>query len=215
MKPYWPVSVFGFAALIFAVSAYAETAPQRKIADNDIACVESRLDALAVSDAGQERLATVSPLTIGEECGKDYGWTSRKSAASSLYAVSHKLQMASRETWAKSGYATDLPDRLKQRMNLRQLNEMVLDGKTTLFSQILSEELTSTGSILHADGRVDQLSLEDSHALGQKIGTVLMGLFMREEFQNFFDDAGHQSPDLFALMNAINPAFADIEARLK
>jgi hypothetical protein len=183
--------------------------------DDNVACVDSRLDSLNQSDAGKNRLATVSPLTLGDECGADHGWTSRKSTSASLYAVSGKMLKGNRGNWAATGYPADLPDRVKRRMTLAQVNELVLDGNKTKFTQMLTEELAITGSKLHADDRIDNLSLEDSNALGQKLGAVLMGLFMREEWQKFFDNPGHQSDDLYKLMNALIPDFVKIETRLK
>jgi hypothetical protein len=180
-----------------------------------IECVAMKIDTLNQSESGKKLLETITPISLGDECGKEHGWTSRKSTAASLYVVAKTLQQADRVEWQSSGYAADLPDRIKKRMTLAQINEMVIHSKFSTFNRIFAEELAVTGSKLGVGGTVDGLSAAESHALGQKLGRVLFGLFMHDELPKIFDDPGYDGSDLFLLMNAISPKFADIVAKLK
>jgi hypothetical protein len=200
----------GFTALIFASTVQANESQ----ADNSINCVESKIEKLSQSDEGQKKLESINALDLGEECGKEHGWTKRKATASSFFAVSKTMLQKTKESWAATGFASDLPDRIKVRMTIAQLNDMVLRNKYTDFRKILAQELAVTGSKLNPDDSIDKLSLLESSTLGQKLGQRLMSLFLVEEFQQFYDDPSHSSPELIALFSAIEPRSTEILARL-
>jgi hypothetical protein len=204
-------AVFGFVALNLASVAYSN----ENISANSIACVAIKIETLNQSEAGKKTLESTNALALGEECGKEHGWTSRQATAASFYAVSNSLTQNSRGSWATTGFAEDLPIRIKKRITMRQLNELVLQNQLEPFTTIMAEELAVAGSKLNADDTIDQLSLAESNAIGQKIGGQIMGLFLLDEFKKYFDDPSYESQDLLRLFTAINPDSTEVLERLK
>jgi hypothetical protein len=211
MKSYRAISVLGFVAFIFTSTTHAN----ENISENSIQCVAIKIKKLSQLETGQKQLGSLNALSLGEECGKEHNWTSRKATAASFYTVSNGLLQKSKENWSATGFSEDLPIRIQKRMTIGQFNELALQGKSDTFQEILAEELAATGSKLNADDTIDTLSLADSNVIGQKLGNLLMGIFLRNEFQKFYDDPTYDSPDLFALFIAINPDSAELLARLK
>ena len=183
--------------------------------ENSIACVSAKIAELDKTEAGRVQLQILTPLMLGEECSRQYDWTERKATASSMYMSAQLLLETSEQGWAETGYSEDLPHRVKKRITLSQLTEIVLQPDATLLENILADELAVTGSKLNADGSIDELTKEESYALGRKLGRVLMGLFFQEELPKFFDDPDYRSPELFILFEAIAPQHSDLIGRLK
>jgi hypothetical protein len=189
---------FGLAAIAVASAANAN--------ENSIDCVEIKIATLSQSEAGQKQLASVTPLDLGDQCQKENNWTQRKAIAGTLYAGSKMYSQKVEEDWLTTGYPKDLPIRMYKRISLRTLIGLVsTNGKSTAFDQALAQELAVTDSKLNTDGSVDKLSLAKSHALGEKLGGYLGGLFFREELQRYFDDPAYQSPDFIELFTLIVP----------
>ena len=205
--------VFSAVAIILMVTSPSYSKDES--VENSIACVSTKIAELNKAEAGRVQLQVLTPLMLGEECSRQYDWTVRKATASSLYASAQLLLETSAQGWAETGYAEDLPLRVKKRITLPQLTETVLQPDATLFKKILADEFAVTGSKLNADSTIDELTKDESYALGRKLGRVLMGLFFQEELPKFFDDPDYQSPELFALFEAIARQHSDLIVRLK
>ena len=211
MAQYGLIAAFSFGFVGLPASVQANPVPF----DPSIMCIESKIEQLNQTQEGMQKLAGRSALQLGDECGKEHGWTLRKTTASSFYTVSNILLKAERANWANSGFAADLPDRIQKRIKLVQLNELLLLGRSATFQKALAEELAATGSTLNADDSIDKLSMPESNAVGEKIGRLIMALFTRDEAIKFYNDPTYQSPDFFTLYNAIDPRSAELLAGLK
>jgi hypothetical protein len=200
--------MFGCAALVCASPAYANENPPA----NAITCVEAKIENIKQNQPDNPQFNVMALTT---QCGAEHNWTQRQSTAALFYTMANSLLPRNKDEWTKSGFAQDLPSRVKNRITLTQLNELVLENKPASFQKILFEELAITGSKLNADDTIDNLDLAQSNAVGVKLGQLLMNFFMVDEFQKFYNDPAYQSPELLRLIRTLNPQSSELLERLK
>ncbi len=202
-----------FVLAILGVNAPVYADPNTT--DNSIYCVESKIEKLNNTDEGKRQLAARNVIDLAYECGNEHSWTLRKATAAGFYTAAETILKTDRVTWTRSGFPSDLPDRMQKRMMFKHLNEMVIDSNPAYFVRILSEELAVTGSKLNINGSIDKLSIAESSIVGEKLGRLLMALFTRDETLKFFNDPTYKSPDFISLYVAIEPQSSELLASLK